>query len=59
MMLDGNQPKTDEDWGLLVNFYSVNIAKEVQPSAVVVIAMIMGCPLPRKLIEDISAFHAK
>ena len=56
-MLDGRTPTSPKDWVLVVNFYAVNIAKEVQPSATVLICKIMDCPLPEKYILDIVNFQ--
>lgn len=58
-MLDGRLPQSENDWVLVVNFYAANVAKEVQPSGVVVMAMLMDCPLSREYIEKISAFQVK
>jgi hypothetical protein len=56
-MLDGRVPTSPNDWVLVVNFYAVNIAKEVQPSATVLMCKIMDCPLPETYIREIVNFQ--
>jgi hypothetical protein len=58
-MLFGDSPVTLNDWVLIVNFYAVNIAKEVQPSATLLLCKIMDCPLREDFIADVVNFQLK
>ncbi len=57
-MLDDREPSTKDDWELIMNFMAFNIAHEIQPSALQVIAKIYNMPLSEDEIAKISEFQA-
>jgi hypothetical protein len=58
MMLEGREPKTDEDWAKCVNFWAANIAKGLEESACHLLKRLFDCPLPDEDIEIIAKFQA-
>lgn len=59
LMLGGLQPASEHDWVLVINFYAANIASDVQPSGLLLMAHIMGCPLSDEFIRRVSKFQAQ
>jgi hypothetical protein len=59
LMLNGAEPSSRRDWQAIFNFLAGNIAPEVQPSALHLIAMIYDAPLTKEEINEISAFQIK
>lgn len=53
MMLQGREPKTEEDWMKLVNFFAVNIADGLELPAVLLLCKIFDVPLTEKQITYI------
>jgi len=56
-MLNNCEPNTKDDWMTVLNFMAANIAPEVQPSALKVIAMIYQMPVSPEEVETISMFQ--
>lgn len=58
-MLEGKEPSTRRDWQAVFNFMAHNVAPQVQPEALFVIAMIFDAPLTKSEIQKISDFQLK
>lgn len=56
-MLDNKEPQTEDDWVLIVNFMAFNIQKEVAPSAMKLMKMLLDIPLSDDYIQQIVAFQ--
>ena len=56
-MIDNREPKTQEDWALVVNYMACNINKDVAQSAMKLIKMIYDIPLSDEYIANIVAFQ--
>lgn len=57
--LEGREPKTEQEWALCVNFWATNIEASVRVQATVLMAKIMGCPLPDSYVQEIAEFQHK
>jgi hypothetical protein len=56
-MLSSNQPVTDSDWMLCVNFWAANIEAKAAKSVCNLMAMLYGCPLDSSTIAQIADFQ--
>lgn len=59
IMLDGREPKTDNDWALIVNFWAANTLPSLAESLSLLMAKMYDCPLPDDYIKQIAKFQAK
>lgn len=58
-MLGGREPKTHDDWILVVNFVASNIDKECALPCTRLFCKLFDVPLGDSLISQIVSFHLK
>lgn len=58
MMLDGREPKTEEDWCLCVNFWASNVANS-QVEVCILLSKLFDCPLSREYVVEIAEYQAR
>lgn len=56
-MLESRDPITTRDWQLCANYWAANIAKGVEPSALVLLGAIFDCPLSKDELCEIALFQ--
>lgn len=56
-LLQGNEPVTDADWILVVNFWAANSAKGLEVTICKLMARIYNCPLAMGKIGKIGNFQ--
>ncbi len=57
-MLNGQAPKSNRDWVLIVNFWAFNIAPGLEESATILMAKIFDCPLSTHIVAAIAKAQA-
>lgn len=58
-MLDGREPETDHDWGLVVNFWAANVGDGLEEPTCKIMSMLYQCPLSDGDVEQIAHFQAE
>lgn len=59
LMLDGRDPESEHDWAKVVNFWAVNIAREVQPVAIQLLCKIFNASIDEDYIAKICDFQTQ
>lgn len=55
MMLGGREPKTQNDWELVIDFFTVNVVPSVRETAIPFVMMLFECPMtPEEIVERIQ-----
>jgi hypothetical protein len=57
IMLDSREPKSEEDWCRIVNFWAANVHEDSAREAVRLLCLLFECPLERKYIDEIVTFQ--
>ena len=57
MMLDGREPAGNTDWMLVVNFFIVNICKELALAGTKLLVQIYDIPVTKEQVEEIYYYH--
>ncbi len=58
-MLEGREPKTERDWGLVVNFWAANVSDGLEEPTCKIMSMLYQCPLSDGDVQRIAAFQAE
>ena len=58
-MLDGRVPRTERDWGLIVNYWAANIGAGLEEPTCKLLSRLYQCPLSDCVVEQIANFQAE